>query len=48
MKEVIEKYKKWKEGKDDGYTYDEIFNFVDGELSRGELLSIFEYLEKNI
>lgn len=48
MLKTIEKFRKWKEEHpDEDYQYDEIFDFVDGELSRGELLSTFEWLEQN-
>ena len=48
MKKVIEKFTQWKgEHPDDSYQYDSIFDFVDGKLTRGELLGVFEWLEKN-
>ena len=37
-----EKYLKWKDSHDEGYVYDEIFNFVDG-LSRGDMCEIMDY-----
>ena len=46
MKEVIEKYKKWRAENDESYCYDEIFDFVDGNLSRGELLEIMDTIAK--
>lgn len=46
-RQVLEKFTKWKEGKDDGYIYDEIHNFVFG-LRRGDLLDCFNDLEQLI
>lgn len=47
MKSIVERYKQWKDDcdNDHGYIYDEIRSFVDGDLDRGDLVSIFEYLE---
>ena len=43
---VIEKYKKWKiKNPDKEYQYDEIGEFI-AELSRSELQSFFEMVEK--
>ena len=48
MKRLIRKYKNWKsQYPDKDYQYDEIFDFVDGELSRGEMVSLLEYAELN-
>lgn len=46
MQKIIEKYLKWKEGKDEDYIYDEIHEFV-SQLDRGELVDVFEYLQSN-
>ena len=45
MKKIIKKFKDWKKDKDEGYIHDEIFTFVEEELSRGELLELLEKLE---
>lgn len=45
MQEIIEKFRKWKYGKDEDYQVDEIGEFVNS-LSRGDLLMIFEMIEK--
>jgi len=45
MEEIIREFRKWKNGKDDGYQLDEIGEFVNS-LSRGDLLMIFEMLEQ--
>ena len=46
MREIIQKWKAWKkEHPDKDYQYDEIYNFVDGELSRGELVRILDFVE---
>jgi hypothetical protein len=42
MQQVINKFKAWKQ--DDDYNYDMIHEFV-SDLSRGELLSFFEWAE---
>ena len=36
------RYERWRAEHDDDYCYDEIFNWVDSELSRGELLRILD------
>jgi hypothetical protein len=46
MKEIIEAFRKWKEGKDEDWQYDDIFEFANS-LGRGELLRVFEWLEKH-
>lgn len=46
MKEIAERLRKWKEGKDEGHIYDEAFTFFD-DLSRGEMLSIMDFIEAN-
>lgn len=49
MKEIVRQYKAWKEeNPDEDYQYDMIHEFIAGELSRGDLQSIFEYLEKTV
>lgn len=51
MKEIIEKYLQWKEGREEDYVYDEIHGFF-SSLDRGELVDIMEevatiFLNKN-
>lgn len=43
MKQILDKYLKWKEGRDEDYIYDEIHDFI-SELDRGEIMGVFEYL----
>ena len=37
-------WKAWKRTRDDGRIYDEVFDFVDGDLSRGDAVAILDYL----
>lgn len=46
MKKIIEKYLKWKEGRNEDYVYDEIHDFI-SELDRGQLVEVFEYILSN-
>lgn len=47
MDEIIIKYRQWKkDNPEEGYQYDEIIGFFD-QLSRGEMLRIMEWIEKN-
>lgn len=41
MKDIVNQYKKWKEGQEADYVYDEIHDFVGG-LSRGELMGVLK------
>lgn len=43
MEKIAKKWVDWKEGKDDGWIYDECHDFV-AELSRGEILTLLETL----
>lgn len=45
MKDIIKQWLEWKEGKDDGYIYDEIHEFF-AQLSRGEMCEIMAHLEE--
>ncbi len=45
MKEIIEKYKKWKKGKDEDYIHDEIFEFANS-LGRADLVYVFDMIEQ--
>lgn len=46
ISDVIEKYLKWKQGRDEDYVYDEIHDFI-SELDRGDLVEVFEHLAAN-
>lgn len=46
MKQIIDKYKKWRTENTDDYCYDEIFSFFE-TLSRGELLSFMDETVKS-
>lgn len=45
MKDIIERYKKFIEGHDEGWVYDETYEFFN-DLTRGELCRIMDYLIK--
>jgi len=48
VRAIVLKFRKWKkENPDEEYQYDEIHDFISG-LKRGELLKLFEYLDKTI
>jgi hypothetical protein len=45
MEKIVEKYRKWKEEHpEEDYQTDEIFEFANS-LGRGDLVSVFEYLD---
>lgn len=44
VKKIIDQFNAFVIEHDEGYVYDEIFNFVDGELGRGDLLNVFKSL----
>lgn len=48
MKEIIEKYRAWREAddRDEDYAYDQIHDFF-SDLSRGEMLTLMDWVEKN-
>ena len=46
MRKIIEKYRKWKEGKEEDYLYDETYSFI-GNLTRAECMEMMEYLDKS-
>lgn len=43
MEKIAKQWAEWKEGKDEGYIYDECQEFIN-ELSRGEILTLLETL----
>lgn len=44
--EIIKKFTEWKkENPNEDYQYDCVYDFVDGVLTRGELLTLFNWLE---
>lgn len=49
MKNIIEKYRKWKKRHpDEGYQIDEIYQFMTDDLTNGEIVEIFEYLDNEL
>lgn len=49
MEKAIKLYKEWKRSNPDkDYQYDEITNFVDSFLSRGQIVALLEFAESNL
>lgn len=48
MKKIIDAFKKWQKEHDEDYQYDEIFEFVNKHIDRGDMLAILEWVSSDL